>query len=372
MKDYYYLLGLKYDASSKEIKTAYRKSSQKFHPDKNGGDEYFTERFKDILEAYSILSDAEKKAIYDQDFNPAAITNEGFSTNTTPHINYFKVNNTSFQNNEVVTFYWEVINVHKVILKPFGIVNSVGEKAYKIKDFHGKQLKVELVAENTFSGKVTKQTIVLNNKIYEHFSQKKEDSRNTNDPKKLNQFPVSFYILGIGTLVLLLSILFFNNSDNKQNTIHSESSTIENNTLEEMLDSYEVNSFEYYLLNCIKSGVECSDNNWFNFQNVQFYENSPIFVENSTLEVENIARILSAFPDIKIKIGGYTDSYGDAKAKLKLSNDRAVAIKRLLISLGVKEKRIQYQGYGYNHPIANNSTQEGRIQNNRVAITIIN
>lgn len=64
-KDYYEILGVSRDASSEEIKKAYRKLALKYHPDKNNGDEKKEERFKEIAEAYSILNDEEKKAKYD-------------------------------------------------------------------------------------------------------------------------------------------------------------------------------------------------------------------------------------------------------------------------------------------------------------------
>ena len=65
IKDYYYILGLARNASQDEIKKAYRKLSIKFHPDKNDGDKFFEERFKDINEAYETLVDATKRKIYD-------------------------------------------------------------------------------------------------------------------------------------------------------------------------------------------------------------------------------------------------------------------------------------------------------------------
>lgn len=61
MKDYYKILGLKSNATDKEIKIAYRKLSKKYHPDLNGGDEYFEERFKDINEAYEKLNNSNYK-----------------------------------------------------------------------------------------------------------------------------------------------------------------------------------------------------------------------------------------------------------------------------------------------------------------------
>jgi curved DNA-binding protein len=63
--DYYELLGVKKDSSPAEIKKAYRKLALKYHPDKNQGDKKAETKFKEINEAYAVLSDAEKKKHYD-------------------------------------------------------------------------------------------------------------------------------------------------------------------------------------------------------------------------------------------------------------------------------------------------------------------
>jgi curved DNA-binding protein len=65
-KDYYAALGLEKAASADQIKKAYRKLAMKFHPDKNPDDKKAEERFKEITEAYAVLSDPEKKQQYDQ------------------------------------------------------------------------------------------------------------------------------------------------------------------------------------------------------------------------------------------------------------------------------------------------------------------
>lgn len=65
-KDYYDILGVSRGASDADIKSAYRKLAKKYHPDKNQGDERAAERFKEIGEAYAVLSDPEKRKLYDQ------------------------------------------------------------------------------------------------------------------------------------------------------------------------------------------------------------------------------------------------------------------------------------------------------------------
>src|SRR2546421_7404626 len=65
-RDYYDILGVQRDAEEEEIKKAYRKLAVKFHPDKNPGDKAAEESFKELGEAYEILSDPQKRAVYDQ------------------------------------------------------------------------------------------------------------------------------------------------------------------------------------------------------------------------------------------------------------------------------------------------------------------
>lgn len=65
-KDYYKILGVDRNASLEEIKKAYRRLALKYHPDRNPGDKQAEEKFKEINEAYQVLSDPEKRARYDQ------------------------------------------------------------------------------------------------------------------------------------------------------------------------------------------------------------------------------------------------------------------------------------------------------------------
>lgn len=86
---------------------------------------------------------------------------------------------------------------------------------------------------------------------------------------------------------------------------------------------------------------------WYNFDNVNFKMGSATELEaGSQQQLDNLGKILKAYPDAKIKIGGYTDKTGDEPKNLKLSQDRANFIKSELTKLGVGAQILGAEGYG--------------------------
>ncbi len=115
---------------------------------------------------------------------------------------------------------------------------------------------------------------------------------------------------------------------------------------------------------------EAGKENWFNFKDLNFTSGSSTIEANTMKEVENISEILKAFPNVGIKIGGYTDNTGNPDSNLKLSTDRAASVKAALVGKEIDAARLESEGYGDQHPIATNDTEEGRTQNRRIAVSV--
>lgn len=197
MKDYYYILGVKPEASLEEIKKAYRKLSTKFHPDKNDGDEFFSERFKEIQEAWEILGNNEKRFEYDLKKFGKSSAKEPII----PQIISLKADKSTYDLNEEITFTWETANADKVTLKPFGEVTAKGTKTYRIKVITSDTIVVELVAKNTETQKETKSDLTLSRKIAQPFNDKNlelykfiQDSKEEID-KKVENFAQIFSVI---------------------------------------------------------------------------------------------------------------------------------------------------------------------------------
>jgi OOP family OmpA-OmpF porin len=109
---------------------------------------------------------------------------------------------------------------------------------------------------------------------------------------------------------------------------------------------------------------------WFSFDRLEFETNSANLKPGAEEQLRNIADILKAYPNVNVKIGGYTDNVGDDANNLKLSQERANRTMNELAKLGVSSSRMTAEGFGEQHPVADNSTEEGRQRNRRIDIRV--
>ncbi|MGA9587098.1 MAG: OmpA family protein [Terracidiphilus sp.] len=131
------------------------------------------------------------------------------------------------------------------------------------------------------------------------------------------------------------------------------------------------NGVEGQLLAFIRDPNRAPDStSWFDFDRLLFDSGSATLQPQSQEQLQNIAAILKAYPNVHMRIGGYTDNTGGADQNLKLSSDRANNVMAALVNLGVAQDRLDAKGYGEDHPVADNSTEEGRAKNRRISMLV--
>jgi outer membrane protein OmpA-like peptidoglycan-associated protein len=108
----------------------------------------------------------------------------------------------------------------------------------------------------------------------------------------------------------------------------------------------------------------------FVFDHVDFESGSAQFTQGSAKTVNDLAKILKAYPNVHVQVVGHTDNTGGRDANQALSLARADAIKANLVSQGVSPDRITTQGFGQDRPIAPNDSEEGRARNRRIELTV--
>jgi OmpA-OmpF porin, OOP family len=112
------------------------------------------------------------------------------------------------------------------------------------------------------------------------------------------------------------------------------------------------------------------DTTWFNFDRLLFDSGKATLQPSSEEQLNNVAEILKAYPNVNVKIGGYTDNTGDPEANKTLSEARAKNVMDALVSKGIDASRLSSEGYGDQYPVADNSTDEGRAKNRRIALRV--
>ncbi|HLA94622.1 MAG TPA: YidB family protein [Pyrinomonadaceae bacterium] len=122
-----------------------------------------------------------------------------------------------------------------------------------------------------------------------------------------------------------------------------------------------------------KNGTaETLKDKWFSFDDLNFVIGKTELTPESKRQLDNIIAILKAFPDLKIKIGGYTDKTGDDAANLKLSDSRAKAVQAALQKAGVGTQVPEAEGYGEKFAtVEENASDEARKVDRKTAVRLI-
>lgn len=103
---------------------------------------------------------------------------------------------------------------------------------------------------------------------------------------------------------------------------------------------------------------------------IQFKINTAFLADLSKEVLNQVAEILKEAPGAAIEVEGHTDNLGSRETNMRLSQERADAVRNYLISQGIEASRLSAVGYGPTRPVATNSTRQGRIANRRVVFSL--
>jgi len=110
---------------------------------------------------------------------------------------------------------------------------------------------------------------------------------------------------------------------------------------------------------------------WLTMDRISFDSGSATLRPESQAQINNIATVLSSCPSIHLEIAGYTDNMGSAESNLELSRRRANTVVAQLVSKGVPRDRLTAEGFGEEDAVADNSMEQGRAQNRRAAMRVV-
>lgn len=129
-----------------------------------------------------------------------------------------------------------------------------------------------------------------------------------------------------------------------------------------------------YLANGLaqKDQALLGENSWFTVENLYFQTGSSDLKPGSIDAIQNIYKMLEAYPNLRIKLGGYTDNTGNEDTNLRLSKLRAETAKLKLMELGIAADRVEAEGYGSQFPVcAENDTDDCKAKNRRLDVRVL-
>lgn len=138
------------------------------------------------------------------------------------------------------------------------------------------------------------------------------------------------------------------------------------------LDAYK-GGIEDKLVACLSdSACKPGKELWFDFDNLNFDMGSAKITAESEVQVKNIAAILKAYPNLKIKIGGYTDKTGNPDANKKLSQDRAQATNDAIVAAGANPAQLEKpEGYGSDFAtVPAEASEDDRRIDRRISVSV--
>ena len=201
-----------------------------------------------------------------------------------------------------------------------------------------------------------------------------ESARTVTEERK----PLSFWLwllplllLGAGILGLLSQLRGCSNQQEVQTQAAKIGQALSSITLPGGTTlSVREGGFYYNLVNFLKNPADTVVPRTFVFEDLNFQFATTDLTPESKKTVDDLVVILDAYPSTVVRLEGHTDNVGDAAANLKLSQDRATAIKNLLISGGIDTARLSTDGFGQDRPIDTNDTEEGRAKNRRTELVV--
>ena len=103
---------------------------------------------------------------------------------------------------------------------------------------------------------------------------------------------------------------------------------------------------------------------------MEFDTGAATLKDSSQEQLSNVAEIMKAYPQVSLKLGGYTDNTGNPQQNQQLTQERATSAMNQIVAFGIDPARLTAEGYGDQHPVADNGTAEGRQHNRRIDINV--